>query len=81
MYSLTCIQPGGGDDHADQRKALRTQSMCSRSMVSVSASSFKEISCFHWNLRNFERLKEFFKEFQKFKKFQVNLRKEKEIIQ
>ena len=33
MYSLTCIQPGGGDDHADQRKALRTQSICSRSMV------------------------------------------------
>ena len=50
-------------------------------MVSVSASSFKEISCFQWNLRNFERLKEFFKEFQKFRKFQVNLRKKKEIIQ
>ena len=31
MYSLTCIQPGGGDDHADQRKALHTQSICSRS--------------------------------------------------
>ena len=35
MYSLTCIQPGGGDDHADQRKALRTQSICSRSMVQL----------------------------------------------
>ena len=33
------------------------------------------------NLRNFERLEEFFKEFQKFKEFQGNLRKDKEIIQ
>ena len=37
MYSLTCIQPGGGDDHADQRKALRTQSICSRSMVCLTS--------------------------------------------
>ena len=34
-----------------------------------SASTFKEISFFGQNLRNFGCLKEFFKEFQKFKEF------------
>ena len=43
--------------------------------VRCSASTFKEFSLFLPNLRNFECLKEFFKEFQ------GNLRKEKEIIQ
>ena len=37
----------------------------------------RKIPFFGWNLRNFERLKEFFK----FKEFQGNLRKEKDIIQ
>ena len=41
----------------------------------ISASTFKEISLFWRNLRNFERLKEFFKDFQKFKESQGNLRK------
>ena len=43
MYSLTCIQPGGDDDHADQRKALRTQSICSRSMVTDSTCQYVTI--------------------------------------
>ena len=43
MYSLICIQPGGGDDHADQRKALRTQSICSRSMLLLCLPRRKKI--------------------------------------
>ena len=39
----------------------------------------RNFPCFSKNLRNFER--EFFKEVQKFKKFQGNLKNEKEIIQ